>query len=182
MIMMSAPTSNSTMFALTAIVPLVMSACGSVPDRSPTPGGDGTPHATVSSPSTATLPPATSPSSPHPGSESPGAGDEVMIVAPSAVSSGDLVEVRFREPTDRGIAYNLERKIDGSWEIAFQLISDQRGGPPLWRPVGDELEVDLVGISGTGPDHVQIPPPAQPGSYRLCVWRAPVCAAITIKS
>ena len=106
--------------------------------------------------------------------------DEGMIATPSTVAAGELVEVTFRRSTDRGLAYVLERERDGSWEAAFQLISDQRGGPPLWRPADDKFDVDLVGISGLGPDRVLIPPPAPSGSYRLCVWWAPSCVPVTV--
>jgi hypothetical protein len=118
--------------------------------------------------------------------ELPTPGPNARIVAePARVAPGDVVGLSFPDQMARGILFVLEGRTANGWLPAFFLTSDGPG--PEWEmtwqpPGGAGLAVEDIGVGGPGPDHVLIPPVAQPGIYRICTANAveKVCALIEI--
>lgn len=107
---------------------------------------------------------------------------DVIVAEPSAVRPGETVRLELLQESMRGIGWALERREDGRWRHLYDLISDKRGGPPAWQEVGGDIEIDLVAITGSGPDIVVIPESAEPGDYRICTLFVEhgFCASLTI--
>jgi hypothetical protein len=105
---------------------------------------------------------------------------DLIVANPDEVTAGLNVELTFPQETDRSLAFALEVASGDSWEYGYQLVSDQRGGEPFWQEANGPVEIDLVGVSGPGPDVVSIPPEAPPGEYRLCTMLVPrsICVPI----
>jgi hypothetical protein len=107
---------------------------------------------------------------------------ELIEASPTIVTPDETVELRFPQSTGRSMAFAMEEETGGTWNYVFQLVSDKRGGPPFWQEPDGPVEIDLIGISGLGPDRVTIPFTAHPGSYRLCTMFAPpnFCVAVEV--
>ncbi len=76
----------------------------------------------------------------------------------------------------------MEIEAGDSWEYVYQLVSDQRGGEPFWQERGGPVEIDLIGVSGPGPDRVVVPAVANAGRYRLCTMfsASSICVALIV--
>lgn len=106
-----------------------------------------------------------------------------LLVAPDEASPGEVIGLRFPEQTIRGIHFVLEVEDGESWQYLYDLVSAANGGQPAWTHTGnDQFGIPDVGIGGPGPDRVQIPDDAGPGSYRICTGNAGenFCALIEI--
>lgn len=106
-----------------------------------------------------------------------------LLVAPAEATPGEVIGLRFPEQTTRGIHFVLEAREGDSWQHVYDLISATDGGQPDWsRPGNDQFAIPDIGIVGPGPDRVQIPDDAAPGSYRICTGNAAenFCAPIEI--
>lgn len=108
---------------------------------------------------------------------------DLLTVTPDPVAPGTVVEVAFAESYPRGIAWQLDARVDDTWETRFWLTSDANGGDPVAVAVGtDGYGVEDVGVEGTGPDRLRVPAEAAPGEYRLCTANArdDVCVPLTV--
>lgn len=112
-------------------------------------------------------------SAPDPPEPEPTMAEDLMVADPSTARPGDRVAVRFPEHTDRGIAFHLERLDGDDWTTTHWMVSDANGGEPATVPEGtDGFGWEDVGITGPGPDHIELPADLEPGSYRICTGNA----------
>ena len=114
---------------------------------------------------------------------SPTSRGEVMVAKPQPVAAGRALSLTFPERSLRGVAFRLHEMRDGSWVPLYTLISDAAGsGEPQWMDAGNGESFSDVGVSGSGPDWVIVPPETQAGSYRLCTASAQerLCATIEV--
>jgi len=96
-----------------------------------------------------------------------------MVAAAGEVAAGEIVELLFPSRHERGILFAIDASHDGGWERSAMLISDANGGRPTWFRAGDDdIAVEAIGISGSGPDRVPIPDDLPPGDYRICTANA----------
>ena len=107
----------------------------------------------------------------------------LIVADPVEVLPGHTVELTFPQETVRGIGWAMEQPEDtNAWRHLYDLVSDRRGGPPVWQPAGGDIEIDLVAITGPGPDTVLIPDVAEAGDYRICTQfvEAGFCTALRV--
>lgn len=107
-----------------------------------------------------------------------------MVADVAEARPGDVVSVTFPQEMVRGVLFTLDERVGAEWVHRFSLTSDGPGPGwerSWWLP-GDTVEVPDIGVLGPGPDRIEIPPPAEPGEYRLCTGNAGtnVCAEIRI--
>jgi len=109
---------------------------------------------------------------------------DLMAVDPDPAAPGELVSLTFPEQTMRGIAFVLQRRIDGGWETSHLMTSNANGVDYMdTAPVDTEaFDVIDVGIGGPGPDSVRLPDGLAAGEYRICTDNAgdEFCAQIQI--
>lgn len=109
---------------------------------------------------------------------------DLIVATPARVQPEAIVELRFPRGTLRGLGFALEQNQEQAWSYRYQLVSDRGGGPPNWQEANKPggWEVDLVAITGPGPDRIQLPPIAPPGDYRICTMNAApnFCTSIAI--
>jgi hypothetical protein len=108
---------------------------------------------------------------------------DLIEAHPAIAGPGDTIELAFPQSTDRSLAYAMELETADGWNYVYQLVSDQRGGEPFWQEAGGPVEIDLVGVSGPGPDRVVIPAVAALGTYRLCTMfsASSVCVVVVVR-
>jgi len=107
-----------------------------------------------------------------------------MVIDPRTASPGEVIEIRFPAGGDRGILFALDEREDATWERRAYLLSDANGGNPAAYDIDDDdMMVEMVGISGPGPDRVILPDISAAGDYRICTASAVenVCARIKIE-
>ena len=104
-----------------------------------------------------------------------------MVATPATVAAGSTFDLHFPQSTVRGLGFMLERPVDGSWVLAYQLVSAQLGGQPSWAEADVVIEVPALGITGPGPDVLIVPISAPPGDYRLCIDLESAYACIPIE-
>jgi hypothetical protein len=99
---------------------------------------------------------------------------ELMEVEPERGTPGEILAVYFPEETERGVAFVLEEETASGWALRYFLVAgDEASGADWWTPADAEGRGwDDVGIGGGGPDFVEVPDTAEPGSYRLCTANA----------
>ena len=100
---------------------------------------------------------------------------ELMEVEPERAAPGEILAVHFPQETERGIAFVLEEETADGWNLRYFLVAgDEAGGAAdWWTPADAEGRGwDDIGIGGSGPDFVEVPDTASPGSYRLCTANA----------
>lgn len=99
----------------------------------------------------------------------PGMRPDLLVIDPPVAGPGDELTLRFPQETPRGLAFDLDRRSEGSWETTHRMTSDATGAPYRTVPVGAEgFGVDDVGVTGFGPERVRLPDELEPGEYRLC--------------
>lgn len=106
---------------------------------------------------------------------------DLMVATPATVAAGSTLELRFPQPTVRGIGFMLERPVDGAWVLAYQLLAAQPGEQPSWAEADAEIMIAAIGILGPGPDLLLVPDSAPPGDYRLCTNLESTYACIPIE-
>lgn len=110
---------------------------------------------------------------PPPPPPAPEVRDDLIEAAPDRPAPGDLVELTFPAATGRGVAFQLDERVDGEWVTRWWMTSDGNGGDPTTVPVGTGgYGTEDVGIGGPGPDRVLLHPDTTPGEYRLCTANA----------
>lgn len=100
---------------------------------------------------------------------------ELMEVEPARAEPGDILAVYFPQETERGVAFVLEEETAGGWDLRYILVAgDESSGAADWWTAADAegRGWDDVGIGGSGPDFVEVPDTASPGSYRICTANA----------
>jgi hypothetical protein len=107
-------------------------------------------------------------------------GHDVAIVIPAAedarVAAGTIVEVVYPGGEERGIAHSLQRWDGTTWADAYSVAvsdPDQQFDEEIianaWAPADEEFSVEAIGFTGSeGGQYTVIPPPTEPGTYRLC--------------
>lgn len=100
--------------------------------------------------------------------------DEDLITAfPSMPAPGEVVELTFPQETTRGVAFQLDERVEGEWVTTWWMTSDANGDEPLTVAAGTSgYGIEDVGIGGPGPDRVRIHPDTVPGRHRLCTANA----------
>lgn len=97
---------------------------------------------------------------------------DLVVADPTSAAAGEAVELTWPEETLRGVAWTLEEQDGNSWQVRYFLTSrwESDEGSPSWWPVGEDEGRGWadIGVSGPGPDLVQIPDTAPAGQYRLC--------------
>ncbi|MFJ6281398.1 hypothetical protein [Arthrobacter subterraneus] len=99
---------------------------------------------------------------------------ELLEVSASPASPGETIEIRFPQETGRGIAWVLEEQDGNDWRVLYYLTAaidnNHNFGSPSWWSVDDSegRSWEDIGVSGPGPDTIQIPDSIDPGTYRLC--------------
>lgn len=100
---------------------------------------------------------------------------DLLELDPDEVGPGATITMHFPEETSRGVAYVLEEEVGDSWELRYLLTAaEDAGAQPSWWPVEerDDAAWPDVGLMGPGPNWIQIPHTADPGSYRVCTANA----------
>ena len=110
---------------------------------------------------------------------------DLLVIDPPMAAPGDVVVLTFPEETTRGILFVLDQHVGDTWVNRFSLTSDGpgEGWEMRWNAAGAQgVAVPDIGVGGPGPDHVPIPEPAEPGTYRICTGNAGAdfCAPIEI--
>lgn len=110
---------------------------------------------------------------------------DLMTVDPEEARPGEVVTLRFPEQTRRGIGFVLEAEVDDAWELRYLLTAaEDAGASPSWRrpATSDGHRWPDVEVDGPGPNWIQIPHVADPGSYRVCTADAEeaFCAPIEV--
>lgn len=107
-------------------------------------------------------------------------GHDVAIVIPEAedgrVAAGTIVEVVYPGGEERGIAHSLQRWDGSTWADTYTVAvsgPDQQFDEEIianaWAPADKEFPVEAIGFTGSeGGQYTVIPPPTEPGTYRLC--------------
>jgi hypothetical protein len=111
-----------------------------------------------------------------------------IVVRPATARPGEIVDLIFSEHADRGALFTLARWDGTAWEPAsFGLTSDGHGAYdcadcPSWVAGPGPFDMVDIGISGPGPDRVEIPDVAPPGRYRVCFGyvEAPWCGQLDV--
>lgn len=97
---------------------------------------------------------------------------DLVVADPASATAGEAVELTWPEETLRGVAWTLEEQDGSSWQVRYFLTSrwESDGGAPSWWAVseGEGTGWADIGVSGPGPDLLQIPDTAPAGQYRLC--------------
>ena len=110
---------------------------------------------------------------------------DLMAVDPEEARPGEVVTLRFPEETRRGIGFVLEAEVEDAWELRYLLTAaEDPGASPSWRrpATSDGHRWPDVEVDGPGPNWIQIPHVADPGSYRVCTADAEeaFCAPIEV--
>lgn len=116
----------------------------------------------------------------------PSMRSDLLSLEPQTAQPGQTVEMRFPQQTMRGIAFHLDERVGGEWVTRYLMTSDGNGDEPFTVSV-DQAEgygVPDVGVGGSGPDRVVLPPDVPPGAYRICTANAgeDFCAPIDIRA
>lgn len=120
---------------------------------------------------------------PAPPEPEPSVRPDLILADPAVAAPGAVVALRFPRGTGRGVAFQLDRALDGAWAPVAWMTSDANGGDPVTVPAFTEgYGTADVGIGGPGPDRVQLPDDAVPGTYRICTANAgdEFCALLEI--
>jgi hypothetical protein len=121
--------------------------------------------------------------------------DPAIAIHPDVARPGDELAMQFPDDTGvRGVAFTLDGWDGSGWKPLFHLTSDGQSAhrEPAWWRVGEEVGERVgeqgagwedAGVSGTGPDHVVVPPEAPAGDYRVCTAdaREQLCGLLTIE-
>lgn len=119
----------------------------------------------------------------RPESETASADSEGMRVQPPVASPGATVKLHFPEDTWRGVPYALERKTETGWSPQYLLLSHPPRAQGSWVAWDDIQGWEERAYHDPEPDPVEIPPPAAPGSYRICsLPEREFCDTIRIES
>lgn len=111
---------------------------------------------------------------------------DLLVLSPEVTAPGEVVEMQFPQSTVRGPAFVLERQVPGGWRFVYVLIAvgadAPEGARPTWRVADDQLGVKGIGITGPGPESIEIPDVAEPGAHRVCTANAAsnICAELQI--
>jgi hypothetical protein len=104
----------------------------------------------------------------------------VAIVIPEAedgrVAAGTIVEVIYPGGESRGFRHFLQHWDGQTWSDVYQIaISDphqpfdQERTANAWAPADEEFPLEDIGFDGSeGGQFTVIPPPTEPGTYRIC--------------
>lgn len=100
---------------------------------------------------------------------------ELLELEPEEVQPGATIRMHFPEETPRGVGFVLEEEVDGAWQLRYFLTAaEHAGASPSWSTAGEQQGPVWpdVGVTGPGPNWIQIPHTADPGSYRVCTANA----------
>ena len=99
---------------------------------------------------------------------------DLLELEEDEVRPGAIIRLHFPQETPRGVGYVLEEEVEGTWQLRYFLTAaEHSGASPSWSTAGrnDPVWPD-VGVSGPGPNWIQVPHIADPGSYRVCTANA----------
>ena len=94
-----------------------------------------------------------------------------MIVDPTTATPGGVVALRFPDERLRGIGFVLERETGNGWVLEYLLTSragDPQADAKYWATPDEHDAWPDLGVTGPGPEYLDIPPVAEPGHYRIC--------------
>jgi hypothetical protein len=97
--------------------------------------------------------------------------DPIEFAEAATASPGTRVQMTFPNAGQRGMAFLMERWVEGRWTPEYYLTSDAiENVEPTWWSVSDADKNAWadIGVTGTGPDVVLLPNTAKPGTYRVC--------------
>lgn len=100
---------------------------------------------------------------------------DLLELEQDEVRAGTTIEMYFPEESPRGVGFVLEQEVDGAWQLRYFLTAAEHAGTsPSWWPAGERDDAGWpdVGVTGPGPNWIQIPHTADPGSYRVCTANA----------
>jgi hypothetical protein len=128
----------------------------------------------------------------QPGASGPTAAPpvhDVAIVIPEAeegrVTAGTIVELIYPGGESRGYRHFLQRWDGQAWTDAYQVIVSDPDQPydeerveRAWAQADEERTEPSLGFEGSeGGQYTVIPPPATPGTYRICDEVRALCSA-----
>lgn len=105
---------------------------------------------------------------------------DLAIVIPEAeegqVAAGTIVEVVYPGGDERGVPHSVQRWDGTEWFDAYKVgisFPDQQFDEEIianaWAPADEDFPVESIGFTGSeGGQYTVIPPPTEPGTYRLC--------------
>ena len=100
---------------------------------------------------------------------------DLLELEPDEVRPGATIRMHYPEETPRGVGYVLEEEVEGTWQLRYFLTAaEHSGASPSWSNVrgGNGPVWPDVGVTGPGPNWIQIPHRAEPGTYRVCTANA----------
>jgi hypothetical protein len=102
-----------------------------------------------------------------------------MTVTPDVATPGQVVSVTYRTDWTRGIGYQLARPDRPDAPDYVMGASDESAH---WMSTDDEYGFEDIGVTGLGPDRVQVPDDIDAGEWVLCTANARPqrCTSLTV--
>jgi hypothetical protein len=105
----------------------------------------------------------------------PSGGVRIILDADKPLEPGTMFAFHYPGGEERGLRHLLQAWDGTGWVTRYQILAidpatdvsveEHRNA---WAPAAEEAFVPSIDFSGPAPHRGVIPPPATPGSYRLC--------------